>query len=75
MTLPFELQRLLLSNVRPTGKQLGIGSYGRVEELEVNKLLCAGKRLHDVLLNPDNQSVVNIERRYFEECKVMPINY
>ena len=45
-----ELQRFMLSDVRPTGRELGVGSYGCVEELEVNGLLCAGKRLHDVLL-------------------------
>ena len=40
-----ELQQFLLPDVRPTGKQLGVGSYGSVEELEMNGLVCAGKRL------------------------------
>ena len=67
-----ELQRFVLPDVRPTGKQLGVGSYGSVEELEVNGLVCAGKRLHDALLQRDNVGVQNIERKYLEECKVMP---
>ena len=64
------LQRFVLTDVRPTGKQLGAGSYGSVEELEVNGLVCAGKRLHDALLDRENAGVANIERRYLEECQV-----
>ena len=67
-----ELQRFVLPDVRPTGKQLGVGSYGSVEELEMNGLVCAGKRLHDALLQRDNAGVQNIERKYLEECQVMP---
>ena len=37
-----ELQRFVLPGVRPTGIQLGVGSYGSVEELEVNRMVCAG---------------------------------
>ena len=66
-----ELQRFVVPEVRPTGKQLGVGSYGSVEELEVNGLMCAGKRLHDALLQRDNAGVANIERRYLDECQVL----
>ena len=41
-----QLQSLVLSNVKPTGKKLGEGSYGCVEELDFNRLLCAGKRIY-----------------------------
>ena len=67
-----KLQRFVLPDVRCTGKQLGVGSYGSVEELEINGLLCAGKRLHNALLQRDNAGVPNIERKYLEECQVMP---
>ena len=67
-----ELQRFILPDVRPTGKQLGVGSYGSVEELETNGLVCAGKRLHDALLQRDNAGVANIEQKYLEECQVRP---
>ena len=70
-----ELQQFLLPDVRPTVKQLGVGSYGSVEELEMNGLVCAGKRLHDALLQRDNAGVANIERKYIEECQVMPTSY
>ena len=66
-----ELQRFVLPDVRSTGRQLGVGSYGSVEELEVNGVLSAGKRLHDALLRRDNADVENIQRKYFEECQVM----
>ena len=66
-----ELQRFVLPDVRSTGRQLGVGSYGTVEELEVNGVLSAGKRLHDALLRRDNADVENIQRKYFEECQVM----
>ena len=47
-----------------------MGSYGSVEELQVKGLVCAGKRMHETLLQRDNQGVINIERKYFEECQV-----
>ena len=70
-----KLQQFLIPEVRPTGKQLGVGSYGSVEELEMKGLVCAGKRLHDALLQRDNAGVANIERKYIEECQVMPTSY
>ena len=65
-----ELQRFVLHGVRPTGRQLGVGSYGSVEELEVNGLVCAGKRLHEALLEQDNAGVADIARKYLLECQV-----
>ena len=65
-----ELQRFMLHGVRPTGRQLGVGSYGSVEELEVNGLMCAGKRLHEALLEQGNAGVANIARKYLLECQV-----
>ena len=65
-----ELQRFVLTEVRPTGKRLGVGSYGSVEELEVNGLMCAGKRLHEELLDQGNIGTANITRKYREECQV-----
>ena len=65
-----ELQRFVLPKVRPTGRQLGVGSYGSVEELEVNGLVCAGKRLHEALLEQGDADVADIARRYSLECQV-----
>ena len=60
----------MLHGVRPTGIQLGVGSYGSVEELEVNGLVCAGKRLHEALLEQGNAGVAEISRKYLLECQV-----
>ena len=65
-----ELQRFVLHGVRPTGRQLGVGSYGSVEELEMNGLVCAGKRLHEALLEQGNAGVAEISRKYLLECQV-----
>ena len=64
----------MLHGVRSTGRQLGVGSYGSVEELEVNGLVCAGKRLHEALLEQDNAGVAEISRKYLLECQVTNIS-
>ena len=66
-----ELQRFVLDGVRPTGRQLGVGSYGSVMEVEVKGMLCAGKRLHEALLDQANAGVADIARKYFLECQVL----
>ena len=65
-----DLQRFVLSDVRIKGRKLGVGSYGSVEELEVNGLVCAGKRLHEALVEQDNVGVDTIVRKYLQECQV-----
>ena len=66
-----ELQQFVLAEVRPTGRQLGVGSYGSVEEVEVNGLVCAGKRLHEALVEQGNAGVTSITRKYLRECQVI----
>ena len=65
-----ELQRFVLTGVRPTGNQLGAGAYGSVEELDVNGLVCAGKKLDEALLEQCNAGVADIVHKYFLECQV-----
>ena len=60
----------MLPRVRSTGRQLGVGSYGSVEEVKVNGLVCAGKRLHEALLEQGNAGVAEISRKYLLECQV-----
>ena len=66
-----ELQEFIIPDVRLTGKQLGAGSYGSVEELEMDGMVCAGKRIHDALVEQGNASVANIMRKYLQECQVI----
>lgn len=63
-----EIRPFLVDSVRQTGKRLGVGSYGSVVELEVSGLACAGKKIHEVLIDVGTQSVA---RKYVEECKLM----
>ena len=66
-----QLQRYVIPNVQPTGRQLGVGSYGSVEELEIISLICAGKRIHESLIEAGNVGVQRIVRKYVEECQLM----
>ena len=50
-----QLRPFLLHDVSPTGRQLGGGSYGEVVELTMGGLICAGKKIHDTLIDKENQ--------------------
>ncbi len=54
--------------MRPTGRALGVGSYGSVDEVEVDGLICAGKKIHEVLLNAGAEFIA---QKYVEECQLM----
>ena len=49
-SLQAQLQSLLLNDVEETGKELGRGSYGVVYEVIVSGLVCAGKALHEAIV-------------------------
>ncbi len=61
----------MLPNVHPTGRTIGGGAYGTVEELDVDGLLCAGKRLHDVLVERGNYGTPSILKKFVEECSLL----
>ena len=66
------LRRFIIpSEVRCTGKTIGKGAYGIVEELEFNGLICAGKKIYDILIDQENQGASRIVRKYYEECQLM----
>jgi len=65
------LQQFLIADARPTGRQLGVGSYGSVEELEVSGVVCAGKKIHETLIEQGNFGAENIASKYAEECQLM----
>ena len=66
-----QLRPFLLQNVTSTGKQLGGGSYGVVEELEMDGLVCAGKKIYDALVDPENQGAQRMVDRYYSECNLL----
>ena len=52
-----ELKKYILHDVRRTGKNLGSGSFGAVEQVMFNHVLCAGKKIHETLINSRNKNV------------------
>lgn len=66
-----ELKPFVLEDVQRTGRHLGVGSYGNVEELRVSGALCAGKKLHETLLDPQDEGVDCMLERFASECRLM----
>ena len=66
-----ELQNFVLHGAEETGRQLGTGSFGSVVELRIGGLLCAGKKLHDMLIDPRNEGATRMSSLFLEECKLM----
>ena len=65
------LRPFVLSGVTQTGRKLGEGAYGCVEELSVNGLICAGKRMFDVLVNTENEGADRMIEKYYDECQLL----
>lgn len=71
-----ELNEFILNDIHRTGKQLGRGAFGVVEELKIGHsgTLYAGKQFHPGILNSyhdDEESVQRTARRFIAECKLM----
>ena len=58
-----------LTGVRVTDQKLGHGSYATVLELEYMGLKCAGKKIHELLLEEGDGSYT--VRRFEEECRLL----
>ena len=56
------LQDLYLTGVVPNGKDIGVGAYGRVFEVEFCGIVCAAKEIHSIL-------VQGVRREEFEATK------
>ena len=40
-------------------------------QVEVNGLVCAGKKIHDILIDAANAGVGNVAGKYVQECQLM----
>ena len=58
-----------LTGVSVTDRELGHGSYATVLELEYMGLKCAGKKIHELLLEQGDASYT--VRRFEEECRLL----
>ena len=63
-----ELSEFIIHDLQATGNTLGNGAYAIVEELDMNGTRCAGKRIHEVLL--DHEIGDRIGDRIILECKM-----
>ena len=66
-----DLRKYVLHNVERTGVKLGVGSFGSVEEVTMSGTVFAGKIWHETLLDPGNEGVDNMIRRFITECELM----
>ena len=63
-----QLHPFIIPSVRPTGRQLGGGSYGTVEELD---MVCVGKKLYDALIEHENQDAQRMVDKYCNACRLL----
>lgn len=66
-----ELQPYFLRDVQRTGKKLGCGSFGCVEELTHTGARCAGKLIHDALIDSKEFTVQNVIKKFEIECCIL----
>ena len=61
-----------LTGVTVTKKELGRGSYATVLEVEYMKVKCAGKKIHEILINSERSSINNhVVKRFEQECGIL----
>jgi len=62
---------LIVHGVRPTGKEIGRGAYGRVFEVDYGGTLCAAKEVHSLLLEyARGDDLQRIKDDFLAECRV-----
>ena len=69
-----DLRPFLVVNARSTGRTIGSGSYGSVEEVAIPGAVCAAKKIHDFFQDPTQISQEGIEkasREFVRECQLM----
>ena len=64
-----KLKTFLVRGLTPTGRIVGRGAFGRVEEVSIPGALCAAKRIHDELLRTDEAT--DLTTKFVRECKLM----
>ena len=69
-----DLRPFVLSSARATGRTIGSGSYGSVEEIAVPGALCAAKKIHDFFLDPRQMprgGMQKLVKEFAQECQLM----
>ena len=65
------LQQFILTNVERIGKVLGRGSFGTVQEMRYDHAPCAGKIIHEMLVDPMNVGSERLISKFEQECKLL----
>ena len=70
-----ELAPFIVPDVRLTGRELGVGSYGSVEEAEIRGAVCVAKKLHEALLPPPTEAhgAERMIATFVAECRLMSV--
>ena len=64
----------ILKKVKPTGKEIGRGAYGRVFEVEHGKIRYAAKELHAVLIQyAQGEGMQKLKANFLNECYIWEI--
>ena len=66
-----QLRQFVMKGAKSTGRELGRGAYGCVEEVQVYGATCAGKRIYETLINPQNEGADHTLQKYGEECRLL----
>lgn len=66
-----ELQKYILRDVKRTGKPLGSGSFGAVEEVIFDHVRCAGKKIHETLIDVRNIGASQLVTKFEKECGLL----
>ena len=67
-----DLESFVVPNVRSTGRELGKGAYGSVEEVEIPGAVCAAKKIHTEFLNIGSRADIgHIVSKFASECRLM----
>ena len=62
---------LMLHGIRETGKEIGVGAYGRVFEVSHEGTLCAAKEVHALLLQyAQGDTLKKIKDNFLNECQI-----
>ena len=62
---------LILSEVKPTEKEIGRGAYGRVFEVDYEGTTCAAKEVHALLLQySQDDGLQKIRADFLNECQI-----
>ena len=69
-----DLRPFVLHNVRLTGRNIGTGSYGSVEEVDIPGAICAAKKIHDIFQDrtqiPEDE-IRRASEQFVVECRLM----